>query len=225
MVYRKKTYRKRYYRKKTYSKRPFTISGSVNAMDVAQAAWKSVKYIRGLVNSEMLKWDSNVTLDSNQSRIVNLTAIAQGDGANTRTGNSILVRNIAMRGWLEINNAVNNNTRVMMALVQDTQQLTDTSPSVADIFASATSPTSLLNNQTLGRFKILKRWNYTLLPVSAGQNVKQVEFYKTLYFHTRYNGSATTDIQKNGLYLVIITSENANYPIVNMNVRVGYHDN
>jgi len=194
-------------------------------MDVAKAAWQGVKYIRGLVNSEMLKVDSNPTLSGVQSRITLLNGMSQGDGANTRSGNSILVRNITIKGFMEINGAVTGNTRIMIALVQDSQQISDTLPTVGDIFASATNPYSLLNTGNLGRFKVLKRWHYNLTPVAGGQNVKALEYYKSVYFHTRYNGASTTDIQKNGLYLVYITSENTNHPNIDMNVRVGYHDN
>lgn len=221
----RKPTKKRTVRKYRKPKSGFQLSGTVDAMDVAMAAYNGVKALRGLVNSEMFKKDTSVTLGAAQSNIVRLTDISQGDTVSGRQGNSILLRNITIKGKIEINAAVTGNSAVMIALVQDTQQVSDTTPAVADIFTAQNDPHTLLNVGTQGRFKVIKRWNYILTPAAGGANAKQLDYWKSLYTHVRYNGSGSTDLQKNQLYLVMITSENTNYPTIALNARVGYRDN
>lgn len=191
---------------------------------LAKQALAGVRHIKGLVNSEMLHTDTSLTLGSNQSQIFSLCQIAQNDTDSGRTGNSILLRNIYIRGLLEINTSVTANTRVMLALVKDTQQVADTTPAVLDVF-NTQSPESMLKLGTSGRFKVLYRKTYVLSPASGGRNAIEFTKYWKVYQHIRYNGSANTDVQKNGYYLVVISSEVTNFPSVSLISRLGYHDN
>ena len=195
------------------------------AMALARSAWKGVQTIRGLVNSEMFHKTNTYTLGSNTSKIHPLNHIAQGDGVDFRTGNSILVKRLVMNGYMYINSSQTSNTRVMLAIVLDKQQVSDTTPSITDIFSSAGDPSTLLNVNNTGRFKIVWRRQYTMEAQTVGSSSKQLKLFKRFHFHTRYNGTADTDIQKNGLYLVMITSEPSLYPVININARLSYHDN
>lgn len=220
--YKKKTYRRRRPRKST----PW-YQRKYNAMQLAAKSWRAVKYIKGLVNSEMLHKDfaySAGTSIPNTGFITNITALAQGDTTDQRTGNSILLRSLSYRYKIEINSSVTSNTAVLFMLVKDTQQLSDTSPSVTDILTSAT-PESLMNLTTAGRFKILKRQIILLSPASGGSPAKEISGYRKIYDHVRYNGTASSDIQKNGYYVIMLSSENTNYPTVAGSMRIGYHDN
>lgn len=220
MVYRR-TYRRRIGRRRKtawYNKKYSTAQ-------IARAAWRSAKYMRGLVNSEMFHYDKNIQLGSNQKLITSLVDIEQGDLVNKRTGNSILAKSLSMNGFMYVNASQTTNTRVMIALVQDKQQIADTLPTVGDIFTTDTDPHSLLNVNTAGRFKILMRRQYTLDSNAAGNNARSLKFFHKLNFHVRYNGTTYADLQKNGLYLVFITSESTLYPSINLNARLNYHDN
>lgn len=192
---------------------------------IARAAWRSAKYIRGLVNSELYHADQLVQLGSVQSRIVHLTSLAQGDTFYQRTGNSILLKSLTMNGYAYINPSTTTNTRFMLALVVDKQQVSDTIPAIDDIFDATNSPHTLLKTNTLGRFKVLWRKQYTLSSNSTGDNALQLKRFTKFNFHVRYNGAASSDIQRNGVYLVIITSEPSNYPTIEFNTRINYHDN
>lgn len=218
---------KRYYSsgKRKYKRAQVWANTPQTPKALAWQAYKATKYLKGLVNSEMAHKDNSFSLGSAQSKIFSFVNIAQGDSASDRTGNSILVRNLYVRGTMEINTSVTGDTRICLMLVKDTQQVGDTTPSVSDIVTSSTDPDTLLATGTFGRFKVLWRKNYALTPVSGGRNVVSLSKYWKVYDHVRYNGSANTDIQKNGYYFVVITSENVNYPSVNFNARAGYHDN
>lgn len=218
-IYRKPTFKKNYKKKSTwYNKRYSTL-------DIAKKAWAATKYLKGLVNSERHHTDTTLTLGSNQSFLFYLTGIAQGDTNSNRTGNSVLLKSIYLRGTMVINNAVSANTRVTLLLIKDKQQVSDTSPAITDMLVSSTDPNTLNALGTLGRFQTLWRKSYTLYPVSGGRPAITIDKYFKLQDHVRFNGTASTDIQKNGYYLVAITSEPTNYPSIVINSRISFHDN
>lgn len=193
-----------------------------NALQLASAALRGVRYVKGMVNSEMLHLENNAsTTVSSTGSIVHLTNISQGDTDSGRTGNSIFARNLMIR-IITTQHASATNTFCRFILFQDNQQLSDTPPGVSDVlsFVSTISP---LNSGTFGRFKVLKNWYFAL--DSGAQKSKIIQYYRKLWHHVRYNGSATTDIQKGGLYLLMLTSEATNVPSVAYDVRLGYHDN
>jgi len=217
----------RRFRQRRFNRRRRTAwyNKKYSTAQIARAAWRSAKYIRGLVNSEMFHYDKTLSLGSSQNLIASVVDLEQGDGVNRRTGNSILAKSLTMNGHMYINSSQTTNTRVMIALVQDKQQVADTAPGISDIFTSSTDPHTLINVNTAGRFKILMRRQYTLDSNAAGNNARSLKFFHRLNFHVRYNGTTYADLQKNGLYLVIITSESSMYPTVNLNARLNYHDN
>lgn len=216
----------KYLRRRRFKRKTPWYRKKYNAVQLAYKAWRGVKRIRGLVNSEMLHVDKTYSSNtiSGTGYVYNLTGIAQGDGINQRTGNSILLRNLTYRLKFEINASVTVDTTIMMALVWDTQQVGDSAPAITDIFASAT-PESLLATGTLGRFKIILRKHILLTPASGGRPAIVMHNTLNLYKHIRYNGVNDTDIQKNGLYLVMVGSESTNLPTITGTVRIGYHDN
>lgn len=210
---RRKTYRRRrtpWYRKK------------YDALSLAAKAAKGVWYLKGLVNSEMLHNQSTgSTLVPNTGVVTLLNGMAQNDTSSGRTGNSILMRNVFLRlGFQQHPSATSTTYRVMLVL--DTQQVGDVSPSVGNILESV-NVYSPLATDSAGRFKIMKNWFFNTNTVST--TYKSINLYKQFRFHTRYNGPANTDIQKNGLYLVLLSNEPTNQPTCAFTWKVGYHDN
>lgn len=223
MGYRVRIRRRRFKRSRK-SKSMFTTSNAIKAVSLARTALAGVRMLKGLVNSERMYYDRALTLGSNRSLIWGLTLLGQGDNVGQRTGNSILLRSIFIRGFMSINTAVTGHTRVALVLVRDNQQQADTTPTVSEIF-EADDPDSMINNETAGRFKIVWRKQYTLLPTSVGQSARDITKYIKVYDHVRYNGTGTSDIQKHGYYLVMLSSESTNYPTISLTSRIGYHDN
>lgn len=195
------------------------------AAAIASQALRMAKQMRGIINSE--KMYSDVSFGSTTSPVAfNLQPLTQGDGAGNRTGNSILARSLYIRGYVNINPAVTMSTRLSVVLVQDLQQISDVTPSVTDIF-TGTTPESQLRvgntTNTAGRFKIMWRKNYTLIPNQ--RPTLTIDMFRKLYTHIKFNGATATDVQKNGLYLVFLHSEATNLPSINFNARLGYYDN
>lgn len=199
----------------------------ITPADAYTYARRSFSYLSGLVNSELFKYDTNATsqaIDEDSPYVLNLTAIGQGDNTAQRTGNSILARKLNIRMLFRQDNNQEASVRIM--LVRDKQQVGDTAPTVADVLANTTM-TSFLLASTAGRFDILYNRVITLIPSQSTQ--RQLAINKVMRSHVRYNGTATTDIQKNGLYLMIFstrTSVEADGPVLeNISTRLSYHDN
>lgn len=223
---RRRRYRRNMRKKSTPSwAKQITPSNAVKAASLAQAAYRGVMMLKGLVNSERMYSDRTCTLGAARSNVWGLTLLSQGDGPNNRTGNSILLRSIYLRGYCQINPSVVGNTRITLMVVRDNQQIADTTPTVTDILKTD-DPDSMLNSNTAGRYKIVWRKQIVLYPQSSGAgSVRDITKYLKVYDHVRYNGATGTDIQKHGYYLVMTCSEITNFPTIDIESRIGYHDN
>lgn len=215
---------RRYRKRKTYRRKSTTpwYNRRYNALQLASKAAKGVWYLKGLVNSELLKLDvgasttpTNVTSQS----LILMNGIAQGDGDGQRTGNSIFMRSINTNLFFEKNTSA-TFTYIRIMFVQDTQQIADTTPTVADVLDSDYA--SHLNKNTVGRFKVLMSKIITLNPNYPSTAKK---FNYATRHHIRFNGSASTDVQKGAIYMLLLSSEATNTPTVRYNSRLSYHDN
>lgn len=206
----------------------FVKNGLRTAMDpsvgnLARLAWSGVKGLRALVNAEkhFTDYSGAGLIAYSTGQVIDLTAISQGDTINNRTGNSVLVNNVSNR--LFYTKDVNaTNTLIKVMLVLDTQQIADTAVTASSILESV-DPLSPLNRQNLGRYKILATRNVSLH--SSKTMAKVNIFRKFKKHHYRYNGTASTDIQKGGLYLVSVHNEPTNLPSIGFNSTVAYYDN
>jgi len=217
-------YKKTYRRKKTYNKgRMSYLKGGKNALALARQAASDIWYLKGLVNSEMLHNQSlGSTTSPNTGTLTLLNGMSQGDTSSARTGNSILMRNVHLR-LAFTQHATPTSTIYRVMLVLDKQQIADTTPAITDILESA-SPFSPLATNSVGRFTIMKNWFFGTDDQKTNQ--KLITYFKDFRFHTKYNGTAGTDIQKNGLYLVTISDQpGATAPTFQYSWKVGYHDN
>ena len=200
-----------------------------SAMELATKAYRGIGYLRGLVNSEMLHYRTSGDTTADQNGVVtHLTAIGQGDTDALRTGNSIFVRKLLVRwsGFQNVTNTPNGTLRCVVFI--DVQQVADTAPTMADVLqttASTVAPLSSLNDANLGRFKILYN---KIVNIGNGSNGSHTEeLYLDMEHHVRYNGTASTDIQKGGIYVGFISDQSTagTVPTVRSYTVTSYHDN
>lgn len=193
-----------------------------NAMQLASKAAKGVYYLKGLVNSEMLHNQglSSTTVNTTGA-VIPMCSIGQGDTTSGRTGNSILIRNIMLRFAIK-QNAAAETTYYRLMLFCDTQQEGDTTPTVTDVLESNNYLSPLSTGQS-GRFKVL--WSTITSTSNASTTAKVIDKYFKVYNHVRYNGTASTDIQRNGYYFLMLSSESTNTPTIAYSWKIGYHDN
>lgn len=217
-------YRRRYVkRRRTYKKKPW-YKRKYSAMEIASKAYSTAKYLRGMINSEKKIADHNnsaVTI-SGSGTTVTLSDIAQGDGNSTRDGNSLLCK--ALYGTIKVipNASATTSTMVRFAIIQDKQQVADTTPLYNDIFQSA-DPISYLDRATVGRYTIL--WQKQCTLNVTDKTARILKFYTRVNNHIRYNGTADTDIQKNGIWLVCCSDDSTYAPTMNYAIRLTFYDN
>jgi len=215
---RRKTYRRRRSRQPWYRKK-------YNAAQLAYKAYKGVRYIKGLVNSEMFHDGvNNSAAYSWSGALQHITAISQDDTVSGRTGNSVLLRQMWIKWTASINSSA-TNTLVRVMIICDKQQVGDTSPSastVLDQTGTIQAPFGNLAVASVGRFKVLYS---KVVNLNQDRPTTMQSHYFNMRTHVRYNGTADTDIQKNGHYVLIISNEETNTPTIQHNIRIGYHDN
>lgn len=198
---------------------------SGNIQDVAYSALKGVYYLKSLINVEMKKFDIDSST-STSGNVILFNEIGQGDTDQTRSGNSILMRSLSLRGYIK-SNASATSTRVRLVIFIDKQQISDTAPAQGDILdGDQNSITANLNNNTVGRFSILANKVYTINQFISGVAVTvPFKFFFRLQKHARYNGTTGADIQKNGVYMLVVHDEATNVPTIGYTSRLTYTDN
>lgn len=198
------------------------------------SAWKTAKWaanavwkIKGLVNSEMLKHDVQEagTIITTAGYYKPLTDVAVGDDDASRTGNSIYVRSVHIRGQLVYNGTAGATPGFCrLIVVIDTQQVGDTYPAISEVLDTATGGVNAhVLHTTAGRFKIL--YSRVFTTDNIDRTVVPILINLPMRHHARYNGTASTDIQRGGIYVHAISSEATNGPKLIYNARLSYHDN
>lgn len=161
------------------------------------------------------------TAFANAGNVIHLTQVAQGDTSSTRDGAMLACRSIKILGTFDSGGSNVLAPAINRVIIfQDKQQVSDASPAVTDILLTA-DPTSLYNYPLVRkRFKILYDKCFTMspgttyVPVTAGAgvgtSVEHSMVFKRWVFPTAknilYNGTTVSDIQKNGVYILFIGS-------------------
>lgn len=219
MAYRK--YKKNYKKSRSRSNamcKP-TVYGS--AAYLAQQALRGVKQLRGIINSELHRKDSIAsTTVGTGGYIFAVSSITQGDLYDNRQGNSVLVKSLNIQGNVKWDTSATDSALTMWVII-DTQQASDTTPSIADIF-NGQGPHSILNAQTVGRYKILLKKHYSQ---DSSKQLVFIDEHMTMNHHVRYNGASHTDIQKGGIYVIFISNQTTYTPTFSVNTRISYYDN
>lgn len=172
--------------------------------------------------SDILLTQNNVT---SAGTIQHITGIAQGTDSNQRVGNSINLRNVSLHVTFTNGSEATAASAFRYAVVQDKQQITDTAPAVSDVFNSSDPKITMPLQGSRERFNIL--WLSKPFTVNDMTNATRPftrEWTWSGSITIDYNGSATTDQQKNALYFIILTDSGASTADFTGTVRVQYTD-
>lgn len=220
MVYSKRRFKKRSFRRKRGSSKWYNKKYSV--AQIASTAYRGMRMLKGIVNAERKFVDVTlVTALSNTGDITQLNPLAEGATESTRNGLSVLMKNLFIRQALYMNSAARIEFIRLIVFV-DSQQVGDTAPAVTDVLETA-SYVSPLNRQAAGRFSIL--YDHVHSFSITGSQCGFLKLNIPVNLHAKYNGAASTDIQKNGVYILRIESEATNHASGNMYSRINYYDN
>lgn len=216
--------RRNFKKKRTFRRRkgqPW-YNKKYSVAQLAKTAYKGVRFLKGIINSERKFVDTQAASAlSSTGDLIHLNAIAEGATESTRNGISILMKTLHLRYATYMNSAGRIEMSRFMIIV-DTQQVGDTPPAVTDILESS-SYTSPLNRQAAGRFTVLMDKTFSLS--ITGAQCTYHKFNIPVNLHARYNGSASSDIQLNGLYLLRIDSDSVNHGSSSYWARLNYYDN
>lgn len=229
MAYYRGNYRRTYRRRKrgnAWTRTGRRVGGAIGT--VANAAYKGVKYLEGLINVESHFHDGSVSSQeiTTTASEFSFTKIAIGDTNGTRTGNSILLKWIKCHAHLIKNGGVTVE-QVRIVIVVDKQQIADTSVVFGDVVDTS------LGNALIGPYKKVNAGRYNVIYdklVTLHSNKPQavLKIFRRMpkKFHVRYNGSNDTDIQKNGIYMFMISSSaTPSGPTVDLHHRTKFYDN
>jgi len=191
--------------------------------NLARKVQELSKYVKGF-KPEMKFIDISLsTLNISQAGGLTLlmSAISQATAVNARIGENVQVRYIEMHGEVSYASsvalAVNDNPTYRVYIVQDKQQVASTSPALSDLVDQPGNPVYQLRNvQEQKRFRViydsgpqvLAFGNFVTPPTNSNV-VMQARYHlhlkKRVSIPVEFNGSAATQIQKNGIYFMLST--------------------
>lgn len=221
MAYRRKSRRSRYGNRRRGKRSTYAPN---KWAWYAKQAWKGVKFVKSIINSEKHYFDNTSVTGAVASAgtIYCLSNIAQGDDVNNRQGNSVLAKTLYVRGTMYrnvSNTAVINSVRCIW--FQDTSNQ-GSDPTVTDILQSA-DVRSPLNVDKTSRYSIIRDKVYTLsVGGQAGFNIKK---FLPINNHLKYTGSSGSNIYTNALYVLVITDQSTLQPVFDMTSRLAFYDN
>ncbi len=132
----------------------------------ANKAYRMAKRALSLINLEFKFLDTEgtvVAIPIGVGTITQLTNIAQGDTSSTRTGDSIKLTSLSMKANISMNTS-SVITHCAIFLVED-KQTNSAIYITAQLLSNATDQDSIvsaLNLDNKYRFRVIKRWNFTL---------------------------------------------------------------
>jgi len=203
---------------------------------------QQVSSLRRVVNKmkpEMKYLDSTLSqnnITDASGHVASMVAIAQGDTQSTRTGNEILLKNWKINIFANraSTNSAGANAYFRFAVVCDKQQVADTTPGADDIFSTVAPALASPELAGLERFKFLY-----VSPIVDLNRIQPDSDHLTAVTPTAnsafevtgkcdikigYNGTASTDLQKNGVFLCVLVSGMNNEFDFTCVSRVGFVD-
>ena len=180
-------------------------------LSIAKKALKKVNKLARIVKPE-IKYKLllvNTITPTTTGNVQQMDLIAIGTGQNSRVGLSINMVGIGIRGQWKFNTAGATSQVVRMIVYVDKQQGVDSKATPTSILEQV-SPYSYLNQIRRKRFRVLLDKMIVLDNISKFTRI--IRWWKKLNFESRYNGSASTDIDKNGIFMLTISSQATNSP-------------
>ena len=191
---------------------------------MAYTAYKGVKLLKGLINVENHLFDSfNSTTYSTTATVQVLNDISSGDANQNRTGTSILAKHLTAKYSCYINASATASI-VRCLIVRDLHNQNAT-PAATDILADvATYPTiSPIKESNTDRFWVLSDKKYTLS--INGSRLIEDEIYIPLDFHISFTSTGSGKYETNSIFLLIVSNEATNTPVVQWYTRLSFYDN
>lgn len=196
---------------------------SMGTHTMAKIAYNGYKILRTMVNAEKHYIDTSTsTQPGTTPAVIGIVSSTQGDDTANRSGDSIKVTRVTVKGEMHINSG-SAFDYVKIALVCDKNNQ-GSAPAWTDVFDSGDT-LCRTNVDNMDRFVIMKTWHLPFNLSTAYNHV--ISFSKKLDFHVKYGGNAgtTADYRNNALYLMYVCGDNTNKAGVSLQSRVVFYDN
>lgn len=240
------------YAKRRYARKAAVPKGlaRVSAAQVDRNLANEVAKLKRIVRKrapELKYFDTSlsyINVADSVGSLQHITAIPAGTAESQRVGDSISVS--AVDCLIRVGTTAgstgalpNGDEAVRFALVQDTQQVSDTVPTVSVIMAQVSNPHNPLKQIETGisRFKLLwispviqpARITASSTPVATLTALSPTQpnwafAHVKCNIKVRFNGSAAGDIEKNGLYVICWTNIAADTVDADGYTRITYTD-
>lgn len=185
---------------------------------------RTVMGIAKMVNTELKYHDTNGSGTQTNTLGVNyLSNLGTGTSDQTRTGNSILGKDLQVNYTITMNASATNTFFRIMIIVD--KQCDGADPTGGSILSDPTRVTSPLNKDFTNRFVNLRD---TVLSLSTSGNTNvSGKIYIKVPWHIYYDGSSSTNssFKENQLFLIMLSNETTNPPTVTWNGRFNFYDN
>lgn len=194
------------------------------------------KEIKKFVHPEMKYFDTgNSTVYSNSGAVIQLSDIAQGLTNSTRIGDSVTIKHLTFKWYVQGNSQNPCNAARLILFVDKYNQGTDPTPGdVLQTVGSVQAIVSAANINHLPRYRIIydklvnleQQATYanpsvaTIMPVGC----KVGHFYKKMNLTIHYTGNSSTNIYGNQLYALLLGDVSMNDVTMTWWVRLAYTD-
>jgi len=198
------------------------VSKQQAEVNLARKVAQLSKYVKGL-KPEMKFADISLSA-TNVSPTTGVTtlmsSIAAGAGVNQRVGENVQIKYIEMHFEAifagSVASSTNDNPSYRVYIVQDKQQVPNVSPALSDLVDQPSTPTvQLFNVQEQKRFRVIydSGPQVCVFGTAAGVGNSSIalssrillNIKKRVSISTEFNGTANTNIQKNGIYFIVST--------------------
>lgn len=223
MAYR----RRRYTRRRTRRRAPPRRSNYKNYSywGIVRKVARDVGRLKNLVNVEFKKIDVGPTdlATYASGHVICLNPVATGDDYNARDGRQIRMKSIELKIRATAH-ASSTDTTVKVALVCQ-KDVDGAAPAVGDIFDSQV--VNSMRNLSERR-DIFVMWQRIInIPLNT-RRVATTHMYRKIDMKTVFNANnagTVADIETNGLFLYLLSTEATNTPTVNYASRIRFVDN
>jgi len=211
-----------------------------DAVDYGYKAWQLAKHLATLINVEDKKFDvdgSGGTTITSTATVVNFTNIAQGNDYNNRSGDSILGQALEFRATAVGNTAVPRNIIRVLIVVDRENHGVD--PVIGDVLQGGTQPfLQPMLATSANRFEVLYDELVSVVnaPGLAASGTSTDYVPDRVVFrplirkwnkHVKYTSSAGADASnwENAIFLMAISSDATNGPLLQYTFRLHFTDN
>jgi len=220
------------YKKTKAVRKPYKKPMRYKVADMAFTAFKGVKRIKQLINTESKYYDRTVSATIDESGVVyNLANIATGTGPTNRIGDSIKPQGFKMRATLQ-NNSSSTQTNMIRVIFFRYHYENAATPVTNDLLLNTcTASWRLLNLFTStdrGRFTIISDKVHVWTQGKTSETHTKIikESFK-VPGHIKYE-TGTASCEHNGLYMLVLSNfitASAVKPTFEFTSRITFTDN